>query len=174
MTLGDRLVVMKDGVVQQIATPREVYDRPANRFVAGFVGTPTMNFLAGTLDLSGSKLVTNGLELEVPAAPAALREHAGQKVVLGVRPDRISFEPDPGRAAIACNVLRVEDLGDRSDVHLELPDGVRWVARVDGHAGDSIAQGHARVHLATHEVHWFEVNGAEERIGETHPHPTRS
>ena len=60
MTLADRIAVMKDGVIQQVGTPREVYDRPANLFVAGFLGSPSMNFIAGRLRLDGGPTFTSG------------------------------------------------------------------------------------------------------------------
>jgi multiple sugar transport system ATP-binding protein len=98
MTLGDRIAVMKDGVVQQFGSPREVYDSPANLYVAGFIGAPPMNFVTGKLASIGSGL---GLEcettagrtvLKLPFSTSALRAGPGDEVTLGLRPERITDE----------------------------------------------------------------------------------
>ncbi len=92
MTMGDRIVVLKDGEVQQIDTPLHLYDHPANQFVAGFIGSPAMNFLSGRIDGSGDALsfVADETALSVPlgASDASLlRAHAGQAITLGIRPE---------------------------------------------------------------------------------------
>src|SRR5205809_7974964 len=89
MTLGDRVVVMRDGVVQQVGEPLALYERPANRFVAGFIGSPAMNFIAITLEWTENALWAHapGLRVRVPPAKTeALRQHVGKPVVLGLRP----------------------------------------------------------------------------------------
>jgi multiple sugar transport system ATP-binding protein len=92
MTLGTKVAVMREGVIQQIADPQTIYERPANMFVAGFIGSPTMNFLAGTLEKAGDALVLrhgdgalplNGLEQDVAT-------FVGKKVVAGIRPESLS------------------------------------------------------------------------------------
>src|SRR5436190_15068 len=86
MTLGDRVVVMKDGTVQQVGGPLELYDRPANRFVAGFIGSPAMNFIGATLAEANGSLwaEARGLRVRVPPQKAErLRRHTGQRVILG-------------------------------------------------------------------------------------------
>ena len=95
MTLGDRVVVMKDGVVQQVGEPLQLYGSPANRFVASFIGSPAMNFAEVTVTNSGEGLWAEaaGLRIRIPPSKAdALRRHAGQKVVLGVRPEALGNE----------------------------------------------------------------------------------
>jgi len=96
MTLGDRIAVMKDGIVQQFGAPQEIYDSPSNLFVAGFIGAPPMNFIEGKLVEQGSGV---GLELDtgvarnvlnLPFEANKLRGHIGQNVVLGLRPERIT------------------------------------------------------------------------------------
>src|SRR5204862_3292701 len=92
MTLGDRVVVMKDGVVQQVGEPLELYDRPANRFVAGFIGSPSMNFAEVTIGSTGDELwaETPGLRIGIPGhKKAALRAHDGGRVTLGIRPEAL-------------------------------------------------------------------------------------
>jgi len=115
MSLADRLVVMKDGVVQQVGTPSEVYGRPANRFVAGFVGTPTMNFIEGTVEAGGVFRWTAGT-LQLPTARwAGLSGFQGKRMELGVRPDQIRVGSGPCRGRI----IAVENYGDRMDLVIE-------------------------------------------------------
>jgi multiple sugar transport system ATP-binding protein len=95
MTLGDRIAVMKDGVVQQLGTPREVYDMPANMYVAGFIGSPPMNFIPGRIERAGSGL---GLAVDAGAGVSVLTLAdvdaglVGRDVILGLRPERITDE----------------------------------------------------------------------------------
>ena len=96
MTLGDRVVVMKDGVVQQVGDPLELYNRPANKFVAGFIGSPAMNFATVTMaDGQGQVTAKNaGLEIVIPGAQAErLRAHLGQQLMLGIRPEDLHIAP---------------------------------------------------------------------------------
>lgn len=114
MTLGDRLVVMKDGQVQQCGSPTTVYDRPANRFVAGFVGTPSMNFVPGQVE-RGS-FTAPGFQLQLPMSRwrDAQRTVEGRTLVLGMRPERLGLSsPAAGPKAI---LESVERYGDRSDL----------------------------------------------------------
>src|SRR5438128_802651 len=92
MTLGDRVVVMKDGVVKQVGEPLELYERPANRFVAGFIGSPAMNFVAVTLEWTEQALWAHapGIRVRVPPAKTeALRQYVGKRVNLGLRPEAL-------------------------------------------------------------------------------------
>ncbi|TDP74503.1 ABC transporter ATP-binding protein [Roseateles toxinivorans] len=102
MTLGDRIVVMKDGRIQQVGTPLEVYDRPVNRFVAGFIGAPEMNLVDARID--GGSVVANGLRLPVNSS---IRD--GTAVTLGVRPEHITL----GEAAhsLPMRAVQIEQMG---------------------------------------------------------------
>jgi multiple sugar transport system ATP-binding protein len=98
MTMGNRIVVMKDGIIQQVDTPSQIYNNPANTFVAGFVGSPPMNFIEGKLLEQEGRLEfhTNRFALEIPAGKAVLlrQKRLENKVVtLGVRPENMSVEP---------------------------------------------------------------------------------
>lgn len=110
MTLATRIVVIRDGKVQQAGTPREIYDRPANRFVAGFVGSPTMNFLCGALecDASHARFSTPGMTFDVDACEFGTRREGSSRAVLGVRPEAVTIGPE-GRWA--GRVRLVEMLG---------------------------------------------------------------
>jgi len=94
MTMGDRIVIMRDGVIQQIGTPQEVYARPANVFVAGFIGTPSMNFMQGLLTPAEGTLVfdTGQARIALPAASAAaLDRYRDKQVIVGIRPSAIQM-----------------------------------------------------------------------------------
>jgi multiple sugar transport system ATP-binding protein len=116
MTLGDRVVVMKDGFVQQVGEPLELYNTPANRFVAGFIGSPAMNFAPVKVSEANGALwaASEGMRIKVPAEIAArLARYAGQECVLGVRPEdlRIANSADPPDLNIDAEVEVVEQLG---------------------------------------------------------------
>ncbi|MGQ9746334.1 MAG: ABC transporter ATP-binding protein [Candidatus Caldatribacteriaceae bacterium] len=92
MTMGDRIVVMKDGIVQQVGTPLELYNQPTNKFVAGFIGTPSMNFLDVTLKKDGDALVLDGIsfKIKVPAEyRTALEPYVNKEFTFGIRPQDI-------------------------------------------------------------------------------------
>ena len=108
MTLGDRIVVMNQGRVQQVGTPVQVYDRPANRFVAGFIGAPEMNFLEGELTTSVNGACFRGAGMEVALPAQRLTRPATGRAVLGVRPEHVLLS-DAGQ--IAATVGLVEQLG---------------------------------------------------------------
>lgn len=124
MTLGDRIVIMKDGVVLQIDDPLTIYRQPVNRFVAGFIGTPPMNFLAGSLERSdGGVAFTDGdIRLQLPDWMAAkLLSRAGEKCFLGIRPEDITCNPQEGHhpgSQIRTKVDVIEPLGDEILVYL--------------------------------------------------------
>ncbi len=120
MTLGDRIVVMADGVIQQQGTPFEVYHAPINRFVASFIGTPPMNFVEGALSGSGQGLhfvSANGAGDLLLHEPHAARLAPTERVVLGLRPQAMALapNPDPGKT-IAAEIVVVELLGDQMDL----------------------------------------------------------
>ena len=98
MTMATRIVVMKDGLIQQVDTPQSLYDYPCNIFVAGFIGTPQMNFITGTLEKKGEDVYFNfeNNSIKLPAEKAnnpALKDYIGQEVVMGIRPECIHDEP---------------------------------------------------------------------------------
>jgi multiple sugar transport system ATP-binding protein len=135
MTLGDRVVVMRDGVVQQVGEPLDLYNSPANRFVAGFIGSPAMNFATVTMmDGNGRLTAKNaGLELEVPQSHIErLRSHIGREVTIGIRPENlhVATDSDPAGFTFPSKVEVVEQLG--SEILLDVRvGGDSMVAAVD-------------------------------------------
>jgi multiple sugar transport system ATP-binding protein len=106
MTMGDRVAVLKDGVLQQVATPTEVYDRPANLFVAGFIGSPPMNIVESTVDGNVVKIGDVALPL-----PRDVSLQAGQQVIVGVRPEDVDGSGADGGTRMRGKIERVEALG---------------------------------------------------------------
>ena len=130
MTLGDRIVVMKDGVVQQIATPQEVFNHPANIFVAGFIGVPQMNFFDAQLVRSGNGFTVKTEDMNVALAPEtcaqlALNWDGGdvKEITAGVRPEQILLADKDEEGALQGTVEVTELMGSTEHVHVTAPDG---------------------------------------------------
>ena len=135
MTLGNRIAILKDGVLQQVDTPTAVYAKPANMFVAGFIGSPSMNFFAARLDQVDGELRVSGSGMQI-SLPSEIVIRAngynGREVILGVRPEDIRDgrrAPDGSPPATA-NVELVEHMGSENIVHLISGD-TRFVARME-------------------------------------------
>jgi len=125
MALADRIAVMRQGAIQQIGSPMELYRRPANLFVAGFIGAPPMNFFTGTLAREDDRLwfTTNGSErFSLPIIDShgpVLADRVGQPVTLGLRPEHLLLdEPEKGQCMISATVERVEAAGSEDLVYL--------------------------------------------------------
>ena len=113
MTMADRIVVLKDGVIEQVGTPLELYDRPRNAFVAGFIGSPSMNLLSGRVDCE-SVLTDDGLRLPLINVPAAAQ---GKRVLYGVRPEHFSRVTEGG---VMAEVKVVEPTGAETQIALHV------------------------------------------------------
>ena len=135
MTLGDRVVVMRDGDVQQVGTPWEIYTKPASRFVAGFIGSPTMNFLDVGIEGQGHEVFMhyNGTRLATPPdRREALGRYAGKSVTLGVRPEHITLgEPGTDANALAGSIDVTEQLGAELQADVVVGDASVIVSRID-------------------------------------------
>jgi ABC-type sugar transport system ATPase subunit len=129
MTMSDLIAVMHGGVVQQFGTPAEVYNRPANLFVAGFIGSPPMNFINGTLVDSGPQFAFAGPDVTLPLAKLE-NGTAGAEVVLGVRPQDLELVGTEDGAMMRGRVWVVELLGSEKLVEVELSDKRRIIVQV--------------------------------------------
>jgi multiple sugar transport system ATP-binding protein len=159
MTMGDRVAVLKDGILQQVDTPRHMYDKPANVFVAGFIGSPAMNLLS--VDIEGDVLHFGGKDIRVPRQ-AADAVGATRTVTIGVRPEDMDSMPEG--QGLPTEVLVVEELGADAYVHGEAEVGGERklvVARVDGRRPP--AKGDI-LHLAPREGHLHMFAASGERI----------
>jgi multiple sugar transport system ATP-binding protein len=119
MTMADKIVVLRAGRIEQVGSPLDLYNQPANRFVAGFIGSPQMNFVAVQAAADGTASPAFGGSVVVPG----VRATAGTALVLGVRPEHLSLQPQPGALVLPITVSQVEQLGGLSLVYGTLPDG---------------------------------------------------
>jgi ABC-type sugar transport system ATPase subunit len=153
MGLADRIVVMKDGFVQQLGSPAELYDRPANRFVASFIGTPTMNFIDGDVERDGHGCAIRwaGGRITLPVGIAL----ATARAAIGIRPDTLTPVADgPFRGT----VQSIEFLGDRADVLVE-SHGVRLNARLPTDSARTMREGESISLGMTSVAHVFDGDG---------------
>ena len=126
MTLGDRLVVMHEGRAAQIASPMEIFEHPADTYVAGFIGSPSMNFLPATItEDAKAATLSDGNIIALP--PGQYAAHPGQKVTLGIRPEHVSL---PGPLRLITDLI--EPLGSESVVHGKLASGEIMALRLPG------------------------------------------
>jgi len=161
MTLGDRIVVMKDGLIQQIADPLTLYDRPLNRFVAGFIGTPPMNFVTGTIMKKDGKFYFNEGKFRVKVIDSMVRAIApylDREVVFGIRPedmyDKLFVSEAPSENTIKATCEVIEPMG--SEAYLYLNTGKNsLIAKVGGHDKPTINQDMDLV-LDMAKIHFFD------------------
>ena len=132
MTMGHRIAILNRGILQQVDVPQEVYDRPANLFVARFIGTPPMNTIEGRLTGRGDQLVFEapGVNVTLPADVAqAARRAELPGVVLGVRPEDLRLDP---AGSLSAKVILIESLGHERHVVARLDDGQTLIVRQPG------------------------------------------
>lgn len=164
MTMGTRIVVMRDGRVQQVAAPTYLYEHPINKFVAGFIGSPQMNFREGMIEETNGKLsiALSDITLEIPEGKAKIlkdKGYVGKKVTMGIRPEDISTHPQyimhHPESSFQSKVDVVELMGAESFVHMT-KDGVPFVVKVPGstplRAGDE-----GSFTYIMNKVHFFDV-----------------
>ncbi|WP_088102701.1 ABC transporter ATP-binding protein [Halalkalibacter urbisdiaboli] len=144
MTMATRIVIMKDGFIQQVGSPKDVYDNPENVFVGGFIGSPSMNFLAGTLE--GDSFKIGNKSVTIPAAKAKLLKdngYDGKELILGIRPEDIHdelvfIESSPG-SKVKADIDVAELLGAETILYSTV-EGQDFVARVDSRTDISSGQ----------------------------------
>lgn len=153
-TLSDRVVVMRDGVIQQVGTPHEVYNKPKNLFVAGFIGSPAMNFLECDLELP--KVITDGVELELPPEQIQRVKEVGLvgKCILGIRPEDIRLNSQDSKIAFEVEVT--ENVGSGTIVHARR--GANRIVLIT-EKDVTFKRGEViRLNFGVSEVHIFDVN----------------
>lgn len=157
--MGDRIVVMKDGIIQQNDTPQNLYDFPCNLFVAGFIGSPQMNFIDAVIRKQGSGFAAEFCGSTVPLkSDPALDAYVGKTVVLGVRPEDVIAGSGDG---IPAKIDIAELMGAEINLYLDC-QGVKLIARTPstfkGREGDI-----AKFTLNTNKIHLFD-KGTEQAI----------
>ena len=161
MTLGDRIVVMNDGIIHQVAPPLVVYDYPANLFVAGFIGTPPMNFLKGSLMTKDGKTYfsSSGIKVKLTRDLALhIEAYMGKDVTFGVRPENVMVKGHTNLTedenTMQSQVSVVEPLGDEQIVYLQT-GGQDFIAKVDSHVGLRVGD-MATMVIDVNRVHIFD------------------
>ena len=135
MTLGDRIVIMKDGFIQQVGTPTEVFDMPLNLFVAEFIGAPKMNTFKTNLVCEGGKYFVTpyGAKIEVSGKKATMlsdKKVGAGEIILGVRPEHFKMSTAGDPAAIPCTIKVNEMMGSELHLHVETKNGDRLIVRI--------------------------------------------
>ncbi len=132
MTLGEQICVMYEGMIQQVGKPMEIYEKPENKFVAGFFGTPPMNFFKGIVKIDHEKITFTMPDSNI-VLPKSLRpglnNYNGKEMILGVRPENVSHNSlnNQNNNTIAAKVEIIEPIGNRTDVYLRNSDGERLI-----------------------------------------------
>jgi multiple sugar transport system ATP-binding protein len=167
MTMADKIVVLQGGIVEQAGTPLELYHHPRNLFVAGFIGSPKMNFFPATVtavaDAATTIQLAGGASLAVPVRPA--RQKAGDAVTLGVRPEHMRLA---GEGEIVGEVMVVERLGGETFLYTQIKDGTMLIVQADGEIPTGLHERIA-IKLDPATCHLFDGDGfAIERV-QRHP-----
>ena len=165
MTMGDRIVVMKHGRIQQVGKPLEVYDAPANLFVAGFIGAPEMNLIGGELQERHGQVTFQGPGISIPISTSTLQAAtSGERVVLGIRPEHANIMMHDSSEGIAATITLVEQMGSHTLAVIELNGaesasvGAPTPFRVLTSRSDELRAGdRCRVDLRQSRVHLFDA-----------------
>ncbi len=133
MTMGDRICVMKEGVIQQFDTPQKLYNKPDNMFVAGFIGSPQMNFLPALVEKTGEGFMLSVDSCRVPVSVAGLADYVGKEVILGIRPEDLHMEADmveaAGHALIEARIDLAEMMGSEIYLYYQF-GGQKMISRI--------------------------------------------
>ena len=167
MTMADKIVVLQAGVIEQVGSPLELYHHPRNRFVAGFIGSPTMNFRPAAIDGLGPE----GVSVALPGGSTVRADFAprgsgsGQGVTLGVRPEHLALADD---GQIRGEVLVAERLGGQTFLHVRVEGGDLLTVQADG---NTPARVHDRVGIRVDEGHCHLFTEADEAVPHAHRNP---
>ena len=164
MTMGTRIVVMKDGFIQQVDSPTELYDNPVNTFVAGFIGMPPMNFINATINVEGSDVYISfeNVTVRLPERYAVeeVMERDGQEVIFGVRPEAITdeatFVTDHPDTAFAADVDVVEMLGAETYLYVTVNGSLPLTCRVDPTTSQSAVGQVVDLAIDANRIHLFD------------------
>jgi multiple sugar transport system ATP-binding protein len=159
MTMADKIVVLRLGKIEQVGSPLELYNRPANRFVAGFIGSPQMNFMPVTVAGDGSLTNAHGTQFTLPTESRLV---VGSALHLGVRPEHLSPIEKPGTLPLTITVTEVEQLGGHCLIYGTLPNGgPRFTAHCEGQLATRIGDT-VTLYAEARFCHLFEATGQEQ------------
>jgi multiple sugar transport system ATP-binding protein len=168
MSLGERISVMCDGEIQQTGAPMEVYERPVNRFVAGFLGTPPMNFFEGNL-----KLTNDAVYFTIGNDTIRLPRHLGillcdyydKRMILGIRPENISLQQFSGQSdnTVSATVNVIEPVGNRTDAYLTHATRQKFIAGIDPHTKLQ-TNNEVKMYIDSERIHIFEPGEAGRNV----------
>lgn len=167
MTMGERIVVLKNGEIQQIADPIELYNNPDNMFVAGFIGSPSMNFIKGSISGNRKKIFSNDVvSIDIDEKyKKSLDSLAGREVVWGVRPEHLIPVSDNDTGSMRANVSVVEPMGNEIYLYFDL-DGLELIARVESQENFKVGE---TVYLKINfeKSHFFDAKTGERIVIES-------
>jgi multiple sugar transport system ATP-binding protein len=164
MTMGTRIVVMKDGFIQQVDSPTELYDNPVNTFVAGFIGMPPMNFINAVINVEGSDVFVSfeNVTIKLPERYAVeeVMDRDGQEVIFGVRPeaitDDITYVTDHPESAFTADVDVVEMLGAETYLYVTVNGSLPLTCRVDPTTSQSAVGQVVDLAVDSNRIHLFD------------------
>ena len=161
MTMADKIVVLRLGKIEQVGSPLDLYNRPDNRFVAGFIGSPQMNFIPVKAGVEGLVTTAHGTQFTLPTQS---KPAAGTALTLGVRPEHLSLVETPGSLALPVSVTEVEQLGGHCLIYGNLPNNdARITAHCEGQQptriGDTVT-----LYAEAATCHLFETSGEEAAV----------
>ena len=157
MTMADRIALLDDGVLQQFDTPLNLYNNPLNKFVAGFIGSPGMNFITGTIDDQGV-FTDEASSIKMHLNPVKSSEMKGQRVIIGIRPEDIhasNRNENPDFVKIASDIIAIEQMGNESFLHFE-SGAHEFVARIKPEASIT-GKGNHDLFFDVSKLHYFDV-----------------
>jgi ABC-type sugar transport system ATPase subunit len=152
MTLGQKIVVIESGIIRQIGTPREIYDRPANIFTASFIGMPSINLIEGRLVKKGDEILFRSDDLELSLAGKDFGRYTGETVTAGIRPESLS----PGEGPVSGTLEHIEHIGSETILYVRSGDmriTAKAAADFEGKAGENMS-----LAVKTSDIHFF-LNG---------------
>ncbi len=163
MTMADRLIVMNNGAIEQIGASKEVYDRPASTFVAGFIGAPAMNFLSGRMGADGRSVeLSDGISLDVMAD--ALGAYRGKPVIVGIRPEHIHIGPQHDGIHLTAHLDLVEELGAGQLVYTSIGDSHLIISVPTDAEWEPSEQ--VTLAILPHRIHLFDSQSGARLTGE--------
>lgn len=134
MTLGDRIAILNEGVLQQVGSPFDVYNHPLNLFVAGFIGSPSMNLVKGMISENAGQLLfeSPGFSYPIPEKHSNLRQQIGTQVTMGVRPEHIKIKTDNSAGLLQAKVGVLEPIGSDTFIYLDFPAEIELICKEEG------------------------------------------